>query len=136
MTEILKCRAVCAIRIWHGQWAEPEMLFGICYEIDAPSETAAKAEVTRRINRETAIQDIVGLAYTELPDWWTPRPVRWEGWKAVRRETYQNQPTYIYVECSRDSRVEFKQPDDMSQASASIRASIQLAWLEKQDSTK
>ena len=131
----MKFRAVCGIRVWKTISIEFEEVFKADYEFEAVSEQAAKAKCTRLVNAEPKMQDITGAVLLkergELPDWWTGDKPEWEAWGEVKRETYQQDPNFMYAECYRSSRRDYVTLDT-GKASATVRAYIRLAWLQTQ----
>ena len=137
----MKCRAVCGIRVWKTRFADAEEVFKTDYDFEAANEQAAKATCTRLVNAEPKMQDICGAVLLKvegkLPEWWDEEwkskdKPKWEAWGEIKRETYHKDPNAIYAECYRHSQLEFVTLDT-KQASANVRAYIQLAWLEEKE---
>ena len=138
----MKCRAVCGIRVWKTRFGDAEEVFrSNPFDFDVGSEQAAKAKATRWVGELPEMMDIGGATLLklkgELPEWWleswnSTRKLKWEAWGGVKRETYHEDPNAIYAECYRHSQLEFVSLDT-KQASAEVRAYIQLAWLEEKE---
>ena len=132
----MNCRAVVEIKTWANRITmTSEQVFEKRYSFEANSEQSAKSTITRSVKPVPEIQDIAGAvkgAMSDeegLPDWWTPRPARWEAWEKTKRETYDENPDFNYCECYRQSQREFVSLDP-KQPSRDVVAFIRLAWLE------
>ena len=130
-------RAVYGVKMFRTRFGGREDVFDADPEFEANSEQAAKASITRYVNKDKRIQDVSGTVKEqeqgELPDWWTPEPAKWESWQETKREPYKKKKGFVYVECYRRSRDQFVSDGDPNNASISVFAYIRLAWLEKME---
>lgn len=137
----MKCRAVCGIQIRRTRFSEVEDVFkSDPHDFDAGSEQAAKSKCSRWVSGISQMRDIAGTVLIkmdgELPPWWDEdwklegKP-KWEPWGKVKKETYQQNPNFIYAECYRHTRFDSVSLD--SQKAYNVGAYLRLAWLEEEE---